>query len=81
MAYLRKNEEVSRYFAQFFFDEKRSHPLSNREAGFGIADEAAGFEIADDVAGFGIADDVAGFGIANDFEDIAQDDERILTNN
>ena len=43
-----------------FFDEKRSHPISNGEAGVGIAD---------DVAGLGIADDVAGFGIADDFED------------
>ena len=64
-AYLRQgyNEEVfmmlSRYSCSFF-DEKRSHPISNGEAGVGIAD---------DVAGLGIADDVAGFGIADDFED------------
>ena len=51
-----------------FFDEKRSHPFSNGEAGFGIADDVAGFGIADDVAGFGIADDVAGFGIAEDLD-------------
>ena len=49
-----------------FFDEKRSHPISNKEAGFGIADEVPGFEIADEFAGFGIADDVAGYGIAHD---------------
>ena len=49
-----------------FFDEKRSHPISNGEAGVGIAD---------DVAGLGIADDVAGFGIADDFEDWAHDVE------
>ena len=64
-----------------FFDEKRSHPISNGEARFGIANDVTGFGIADDVAGFGIADDVAGFGIADNFEDIAHDDERILTNN
>ena len=50
-----------------FFDEQRSHPISNREEGFeiGIADKVAGFGIADHVAGFGIAHDVAGFGIAH----------------
>ena len=63
-----------------FFDEKRSHPTCNGEARFGIANDFTGFGIADDVAGFGIADDVAGFGIAYDLEDIAHDDERILTN-
>ena len=67
-AYLRQgyNEEVfmmlSRYSCSFF-DEKRSHPISKGESGFGIADNVAGF-----------ANDVAGFGIADDFEDWAHDD-------
>ena len=54
-----------------FFDEQRSHPISNREEGFeiGIANKVAGFGIADHVAGFGIAHDVAGFGIAHGVED------------
>ena len=64
-----------------FLDEKHSYIISNGVAEFGIAGNVAGFGIARNVAGFRIADDVAGFGIADNFEDIAHDDERILTNN
>ena len=58
LAYLKKGPDISRSF----FDEQRSHPISNREVGFRIG-------IADKVAGFGIADHVAGFGIAHRVED------------
>ena len=58
LAYLKKGPDISRRF----FDEQRSHPISNSEAGFGIG-------IADHVAAFGIAHDVAEFGIAHGVED------------
>ena len=51
---------MSRYSAHIFFDEKRTHPISNGGVGFGIAD---------DVAGFGIAHNLLEFEIAHDVED------------